>query len=101
VWLIVVDDYDALPRPSQGDRMVGQGVLPFPRFAVIEDLVRGGLANINERQSVQVPVLDLGRSPTPGGRCRAVRGSLGRVMARHAPPPFRPETPRADELRRG
>ena len=50
---------------------------------------------------IQVPVSDLGRSPTPGGRCRAVRGPRGRVMARHATPPFRPEAPRVDEPRRG
>ena len=60
--LIVVDDQDAIPGPSQGGRMVGQGVLPFPRFAMVEDLVGIRLAHVDDGQAIEVPVEDLGRS---------------------------------------
>ena len=37
--LVLVDDQDSLPGPSQGRGVVRQGVLPLPRFLVIEDLL--------------------------------------------------------------
>ena len=64
--LIVVDDHDAIPRPPQGDGMVGEGILPFPRFPVIEDLLRVGLADVDDGESVEVRLEDLGRSQAPG-----------------------------------
>ena len=27
--LIVVDDHNAIPRPSKGDRVIGESILPF------------------------------------------------------------------------
>ena len=59
--LIVVDDQDAIPRPPQGDRVVGEGILPLPRFPMIEDLLRVGLAHVNDREPIEVKIEDLGR----------------------------------------
>ena len=42
--------------------MVGQGVLPFPRFAMVEDLVGIGLAHVDDGEAIEVPIEDLGRS---------------------------------------
>ena len=41
--LIVIDDQDAIPGPSPGGSVVGEGILPFPRFAMVEDLLGVGL----------------------------------------------------------
>ena len=42
--------------------MVGKGVLPFPRFAVVEDLVGIRLAHVDDGEAIEVPIEDLGRS---------------------------------------
>jgi hypothetical protein len=97
--LVFVDDLDPIGRPSQGDGVIDQGVLPQPGFAVFQDLLRAGLADVHERQAVQVPTLDLGGTQTDN---RAARGRYGgivlamllgqgwmRVSAAHAPPPRR------------
>jgi hypothetical protein len=60
--LIVIDGQDAIPGPSQCGRMVGQGVLPFPRFAMVEDLVGIRLAHVDDGEAIEVPIEDLGRS---------------------------------------
>jgi hypothetical protein len=60
--LIVVDDYDAIPRPPQSDRVLGQSILAFPRFPIVEDLLGVGLPNVNDDDAVEVKVQDLGRS---------------------------------------
>ena len=60
--LVVVDDQDAIPGPSQGDRMVGEGVLPLPRFAMVEHLLGVGLAHVNDGDAIEVKVEDLRRS---------------------------------------
>ena len=60
--LIVVDDQDAIPGPSQGDRVVGEGILPFPRFAMVEDLLGIGLAHVNDGDAIEVEIEDLRRS---------------------------------------
>jgi hypothetical protein len=75
--LIVVDDQDAIPGPSQGGRMVGQGVLPFPRFAMDEDLVGIRLAHVDDGQAIEVPVEDLGRSDGAGLADRRVGSRPG------------------------
>ena len=95
--LVVVNDQDPLAGPPQGQGVVDQLVLSLARLLVVEHLLRAGLTDVDDRQEVQVPVSDLGRSPTPGSRCRAARDTRGRVMARHAPPLFRPVVPRVDE----
>jgi len=46
--LVFVDDQDALLGPTQRHGLVGQGVLPFPRFLVIKHLPRRGLSDIDD-----------------------------------------------------
>jgi hypothetical protein len=99
--LVVVDDQDPIGGPPQGQGLVDQLVLSLARLLVVEHLLRAGLTDGDDRQAVQVPVSDRGRSPTTGGRCRTVRDTHGRVRARPTPPPFRPEAPPVDEPRRG
>src|SRR5262249_56411535 len=60
--LIVIDDQDAIPGPSPGDRPVGEGILPLPRFTMVEDLLGGGLPDIDDQQSVEMPSAELGRA---------------------------------------
>ena len=62
--LIVIDDQDAIPRPSQGDRELDEVVLPFPRFAMVEDLLGIGLAHVNDGETNEVEVR--GSSKTAG-----------------------------------
>ena len=64
--LIVVDDQDAIPRPAQGDRMVGEGILPLPRLAMIEDLLWLGLADVDDGEAIEMKIEDLGRSQDAG-----------------------------------
>jgi hypothetical protein len=60
--LIVVNDQDAVPGPSQGDRVIGEGILPLPRFPMVEDLLGVGLAHVNDGETVEVGVENLRRS---------------------------------------
>ena len=60
--LVVVDDQDAIPGPSQGDRVVGEGVLPLPRLPMVEHLLGIGLADVDDGEAVEVEVEDLGGS---------------------------------------
>ena len=53
--------------PSQGDRVVDQRVLAFARFSVIEDLLRGGLTDVDDRQQTEVPIRDQARPGTTHG----------------------------------
>src|SRR5947209_874759 len=57
--LIFVDDLDSIRGPSQGDGVIDQSVLAQPRLAVFQDLLWARLTDVNERQSVQMPALDL------------------------------------------
>jgi hypothetical protein len=57
--LVVVDDQDAIPRPPQGGGVIGEGVLPLPRLAVVEHLLGVGLAHVDDRESVEVGIEDL------------------------------------------
>ena len=98
--LIVVDDQNPIPGPSPGRRQVGEGVLPFPRFAMIEDLLGIGLAHVDDDEAIEVPIQDLERSQDAGqaGRflggesdgCGSV-GRFGRIKGAHGRPPLRRE----------
>jgi hypothetical protein len=57
--LIVIDDHDVIPGPSQGDRELNKFILPFPRFPMIEDLLRIGLPHVNDGKTNEVEVQDL------------------------------------------
>src|SRR5262249_53076469 len=98
--LIVIDDQDAIPGPPQGDRMVGEGILPLPRLAMVEHLLRVGLTYVNDGDSVEVKIRNLRRSQDarPVGRLlwrRRLGGCPGcrpaRIMGDHDRPPCRRE----------
>jgi hypothetical protein len=106
--LILVDDQDALPGPAQGDRMVGEGILPLARFAMIEDLLRIGLADVDDGEAIEVKIKDLGRSqggvPAGPGRSsilgRARGHPCGLIKRAHDRPPSRREGSAVAALRR-
>src|SRR5262249_13546403 len=56
--LIVVDDQNPIPGPSPSYRQVGEGVLPFPRFAMSEDLLGIGLAHVHDEEEIEVAIQD-------------------------------------------
>jgi len=64
--LIVVDDEDAVRRPTKIHSPLGEGVLAVGGLAVLGDLLGGGLADVDDGQAVQVPGLDLGRAGQTG-----------------------------------
>src|SRR5271163_1309363 len=72
--LVVVDDQDTVAGPSQCDRVVDQRVLAFARFSVIEDLLWGGLTDVDDRQQTEVPIRDQAR---PGATYGGKRGGHG------------------------
>src|SRR5207249_432631 len=55
-----VDGDDAIPGPPECDRAVGQGVLAGGRLLVVEDLLRGRLADVDDGDAVEVPGPELG-----------------------------------------
>src|SRR5215213_8906075 len=64
--LVVVDDEDAGWGPAQLDRTLPELVLKGGRLAVLDDLPRGGLADVDDREPVPVSVLDLVRVQRQG-----------------------------------
>ena len=75
---VLVDDQDALARPAEGHRLVGEGVLPRGRLAVLQDLLWGRLPHVDDRQLFQVGGQDLGGGHSAGGRRRR-REAAGRL----------------------
>ena len=82
--LILVDDQDAIPGPAQGGRVVGEGILPLPRFAMVEHLLGVGLADVDDGEAVEVEVEDLGRSQDAGLADRPVVSGPGGGRGRSA-----------------
>ena len=109
--LVLVDDQDPVPGPTEGHGVVRHGVLPLAGFLVVEDLLGAGLADVDDRQLVEMAIGDLGGPRPVHGRGRARRHRLGRlpcgsrgpgaVMAAHASPPGGPEALRVAGPRRG
>jgi hypothetical protein len=104
VALVLVDEQDPVPGPSQGHGQVDQGVLPFPRFGVIEHLLGIGLADIDDGQPAEVPLIDRSRTQAEAGRHplsdRPFAGwsdgeGFGRVSCVHVWPPGCREARRA------
>lgn len=101
--LILVDDQDPLLGLPQRQGLSRQGVLPLPRLLVLQHLLRAGLPDIDDGQSVQVPSADLGRTQAADGRdgprrARRRSGSCRQgFRAAHSPPPTRPELTRVAE----
>ena len=95
--LVVVRQGHAIGRPAEGRGVVGQGVLQGRRLPVVPHLAFGRLADVHDRQSLQVSRLHLDRGQRghpvpgggPGGNPREVRPAVGRagLSAGHAPPP--------------
>ena len=52
---VVVDHLDLRPRPAQGDGAIGQGILAGGGLLVVEDLLRGGLADVDDGGAIEVP----------------------------------------------
>src|SRR2546423_1516670 len=57
--LIFVDDLNPISGPSQSNGVIDQSVLAQPGLAVFQNLLRARLADVNKRQSLQMPALDL------------------------------------------
>src|SRR5438045_187131 len=57
--LVVVDDQDALSGPAQGRGVLGQGVLALAGFAMMADLVRAGLTDIDQGEPLAMMGADL------------------------------------------
>jgi hypothetical protein len=62
---VLVDHQHPRGRPAQGDRPLHQGVLQPGRLAMVDDLLAGGLADIDHRQPRKVPVAHLTAQPLP------------------------------------
>ena len=87
---VLVDHQHPRRRPPQRDRPLGQPVLQPRRLLVIVDLRRGGLADIDRRQPITMPGLDLALQPAP-------RAASPRRSPRS--PPFPPLTTAACTIR--
>src|SRR5262249_37331035 len=86
--LILIDDLDPLLGPSQVARTPGQIILPGSAGGVLADLNRGGLADIDLRQPVEMIRPDLGdeRRNRHGETSRGLRWTLrSRSGTRGAP----------------
>src|SRR5206468_491388 len=57
--LIDVDHPDLVAVPAQGDRSSAQVVLPYCGLGVVQDLLEGGLADVEQRRARQVGGSDL------------------------------------------
>jgi hypothetical protein len=78
---VVVDDFDAISGPTEGFGTLGEAVLAIGRFAVLESLVRGRLADINDRFFSEMVWLDFAGVRTI--RSPKVRPPRGRLKRSH------------------
>src|SRR4051812_28423711 len=60
---VLIDDEDTRARPAQGDGPADQVVLQRRRLGMLDDLLRGGLGDVDDRQSLAMSCLDLARTP--------------------------------------
>src|SRR3954454_6261583 len=93
--LVLVDDGHAVRRPAQIRGAAAEVVLQVGRLAVLMDLLGAGLADVDDRQPLMVPGLDLAQAPGGAGRrARPRRARTARpgvdLIGPHAPPPARP-----------
>ena len=61
--LVFVDDDDAVRRPAECQGTAAEVVLQPSRLAMFEHLLGTGLADVDDRQSVEMPGLDLALLP--------------------------------------
>lgn len=62
---VLVDHQDPVRLPAQRDRPVHQGVLQPGRLLMVDELLAGGLADIDHREPLQMTVVDLAAGPLP------------------------------------
>lgn len=85
---VFVDHEDSLRMPSEGLSVILERILARERLAMLFDLLRGGLPNVDDRQSLKMCGVDLGR------RTALYQRSLCRVRSRrclsghHEAPPL-------------
>src|SRR6266480_5552975 len=83
---VLVDHHHPRGRPAQRDRPFGQSVLQPRRLAVVEDLLARRLPDVDGRQPVTMPALNLAIT---------VLTRQHRAHPRSPPPPARPRPPAA------
>jgi hypothetical protein len=108
--LILINDQDALLGPTQFLGIIGQGVLPCPRLAVVEHLLWAGLPDVDNRQPFELCWANFARTAVARESMLLGRGSLRRLwlastmtkrfMLAHASPPWRRAVAR-DVVREG
>ncbi len=59
---VLVDGRDPVACPAEGDGAVGQGILPGGGLLMVADLLRRGLADVDEGRAIEVPGPELGRT---------------------------------------
>jgi hypothetical protein len=64
--LIFINDHNAIACPAQLDGEVGKSILTGRRFLVIEDLLRGRLADVDDCHTVPMMRLQFRGSPDAG-----------------------------------
>ena len=82
---VLIDHQHPRRRPPQRDRALGQPVLQPRGLGVIGHLSRGGLADIDRRQAVTMPGLDLALRPLPGQPRRDAHRAHPRSRPSRAP----------------
>ena len=81
--LIVVDDENAVRRPTELDGPIDEPVLAVGGFLVLGDLLGGGLADVDDGQPVEMPGLDLGSAEQAGRGWPLARVVGSRVNGSH------------------
>src|SRR6516225_632022 len=96
--LVLVDDNDPVGGPAPGDGQVTETTLEPGRFLVVRHLAGAGLADVDDGQSIEVDVEDLGgpiavaNRPVDGRRLGAGpevgddRSGMGLTVAHGSPP---------------
>jgi hypothetical protein len=65
--LVVVDYLDTLARPAQRGGVLGESILTLSGFLMVEDLLRVGLANVDDGKFTSMPIGDRCRAAAKGG----------------------------------
>ena len=90
--LVVVDYLDTLARPAERGSVIGEGVLALAGFLMVKDLLRAGLANVDDGEFTSMPIGDRRRAAAKNGGAKTRRGSFTERTARdlsgvHTSPP--------------
>lgn len=62
---VLVDHQNPVHRPAERDRPVHQGILQPGRLLVVDELLAGGLTDIDHREPLQMTVVNLAAGPLP------------------------------------